>query len=485
MSVSQPARSLVGRCMTSTSASTSRRAMGRCLQQQQQQQQQQFHSSTPSQARRRSQFRNVKASELGLTKPEEMARYQADKFPELTPEQREQWKAKYTPEQLAALEAGERAVDPRDMIWQGRLRDDMFRPGYVDDYAKLDPRYDLKPDHDRAVAAEETDFPSQEQFIDEYYEKMTRLASKTSSDQLSRAMLRALRAVKESKGEDSIDLTFGELERMERDPELLKKYILPEDADSSSPAGGGAGSDGEAVSPKTHPELFMTRARALEIDDAVQAMWKKEIDAIVAGDNYTYLKPPHVEVVQDSPDGVISAHSAVQPDLGKIPGVEGLYKSNAEDDAEDPEGNFSEMKRVTGLSVKEIRSLLCKTLVVRFVSNQTRLGKVRSFSVMAMAGNGNGRLGIGQAKSTDMATATATATGLAIRTMKPVRRYENRTIFGIYDLAIKFPRSKNPMNTVKATFKALSNQPDPDQIAIGRGKKLVDARKVYYGGASL
>ncbi len=39
------------------------------------------------------------------------------------------------------------------------------------------------------------------------------------------------------------------------------------------------------------------------------------------------------------------------------------------------------------------------------------------------------------------------------------------------------------MNTVKATVQALRNQPNPEDIAIGRGKKLVDVRKVYYGGA--
>ena len=39
------------------------------------------------------------------------------------------------------------------------------------------------------------------------------------------------------------------------------------------------------------------------------------------------------------------------------------------------------------------------------------------------------------------------------------------------------------MNTVKAVYKALLNQHDPEAMAIGRGKKLVDARKVYYGGA--
>lgn len=38
------------------------------------------------------------------------------------------------------------------------------------------------------------------------------------------------------------------------------------------------------------------------------------------------------------------------------------------------------------------------------------------------------------------------------------------------------------MNSVKATFHALTNQRDPNEIAIGRGKKLVDVRNVYFGG---
>jgi small subunit ribosomal protein S5 len=38
------------------------------------------------------------------------------------------------------------------------------------------------------------------------------------------------------------------------------------------------------------------------------------------------------------------------------------------------------------------------------------------------------------------------------------------------------------MNTVKATYEALMKQRIPDEIAWGRGKKLVDVRKVYYGG---
>lgn len=53
---------------------------------------------------------------------------------------------------------------------------------------------------------------------------------------------------------------------------------------------------------------------------------------------------------------------------------------------------------------------------------------------------------------------------------------------GIHDLAARVTRASNKMNTVKATFQALVNQKNPEDIARGRGKKLVDVRKVYYAG---
>jgi len=106
----------------------------------------------------------------------------------------------------------------------------------------------------------------------------------------------------------------------------------------------------------------------------------------------------------------------------------------------------------------------------------------------------------------------------AIRNMKPIHRYEDRTVYGevhgkvgaveielsarppgfglrthhlifemcrcagIADLAARSTRSRNPMNTVKATFEALSSQKLPEDIARARGRKLVDVRKVYYAG---
>jgi small subunit ribosomal protein S5 len=176
-----------------------------------------------------------------------------------------------------------------------------------------------------------------------------------------------------------------------------------------------------------------------------------------------------------------------------------------------------------------------KILVRHRVVNQTRLGKIASIYCLAVAGNENGRLGIGEAKGQEIEETSSNARIAAIRNMQPIPRYEERTIFGevegkvsaaevklmsrppgkleslhpllninlydigfglrcqhlifemaraagIQDLAAKVPRSRNKMNTVKATYQALLKQKMPDEIARGRGKKLVDVRKVYYGG---
>jgi small subunit ribosomal protein S5 len=71
-------------------------------------------------------------------------------------------------------------------------------------------------------------------------------------------------------------------------------------------------------------------------------------------------------------------------------------------------------------------------------------------------------------------------TGFGLRASH--RLFEIFRAVGIQDVAARIPRARNPMNTVKACVQALTDQKDPNEIAIGRGKKLVDVRKVYYGG---
>lgn len=461
-------------------------------------------------------------------KGDKMKKYTEEKFPDLPEEYYKQIEKKYGAAHVEAIKAGQKAVSPEDLALQGRLRDDDYRPEYIEDYATLDPKIDIRPDTG-AGKAQKPHWPTLGEFGDDFGLKMIRLTQKSTDDQLSRAMVRALRKVKESKGAELLDLTIEELDDLEKDPELLQKYLAVE---------GDLQADPNAQGPE-----YMTRAQAEQLDEAIEKEMQAQLDNIERHDDVASISPTGMELIADGPAGTIRAHSAESLEFGKIPGVAGLYKlPNPDEEGADDDGAYQEIQRLTGMSLYELQSLFNKVLVTRFVHNQTRLGKVRSLSVLAICGNGNGRLGMAMAKSTEPEVATQTAKLLAIRNMKPVRRYENRTVYGnvkakvsgtvvelfarppgmftsslistdindslanttfftgfglrvphrifemsraagLHDLASSMPRSKNPMNSVKAAYQALLNQPDPEEIAIGRGKKLVDARKVYYGGS--
>ncbi|KAG0651386.1 small ribosomal subunit uS5m [Hyphodiscus hymeniophilus] len=201
---------------------------------------------------------------------------------------------------------------------------------------------------------------------------------------------------------------------------------------------------------------------------------------------------------------------------------EPVVKKKEDDEEElddrDPEGIYDQLRKQTGYSLDDILSFKSKLLVQHRVVNQTRLGKISSMYILAIAGDGNGRLGLGQAKGQEATNTMNLAKISAIKNMRPIPRYEDRTIFGdvkakvsaveveimarppgfglrcqhlifemaraagIQDLAARVPRSRNKMNTVKATYQALTSQRIPEEIARGRGLKMVDVRKVYYGG---
>ncbi|KEF53041.1 uncharacterized protein A1O9_10949 [Exophiala aquamarina CBS 119918] len=225
----------------------------------------------------------------------------------------------------------------------------------------------------------------------------------------------------------------------------------------------------------------------------------------------------------------LAPRSALAPDLPnlserkKLPKEARSNKTDEEGQAflaqrEAPSPALVALMQMTGYSSKEISQLRVKTIIFHSVTNQTRLGKIRRAYMLSVAGNGNGLIGIGEGKSMEMSDARLQSQYRAIRNMQPILRYEDRTVFGdlkakfsatelelyprppgfglrcqqyiweickcagISDLAAKVHRARNPMNTVKATVQALLSQKDPEDIARGRGKKLVDVRKVYYAG---
>ncbi|ROW04291.1 hypothetical protein VSDG_01115 [Cytospora chrysosperma] len=492
MSVATPAaRSLLCRSLAANSAKTSARATttnagAAC------QQRHQFHSSAPVAGRRRSQFKSIKAEKMGLMDPVKMAAFKDERFPDYDDTDVKSIEKRYTPEQLEALRLGESVVDSDDLVLQGRVRNDPYRFQYLEDFSVVRPVVDKRVRNNTPVDTTAR-FMSPDQFGDDFVE--------------------FVRELNEKRGV-SHDISYEEALNMYED---LRSRMLNKDPDEAL-------STAELADAMDNVLEQTQTARRDMLGDLSRGKDRAAAGGQQAGEisdmeAYRYI------MERNSMTGFDGGDTALAPGLpAKVPGVAGLYKQQMDeaDEGLDPEGTYQDLKKKTGLSVREIIEIFnkhTKILVRRFVSNQTRLGKIRSSYILAMAGDGDGRLGMGEAKSVDSEIAVQKAKLAAIQNMVPIRRYEKRTIYGnvegkvggtvvqlytrppgfglrvshrmfeiarlagISDLSAKMPRSRNPMNSVKACFEALTNQPDPESIAIGRGKKLVDARKVYYGGA--
>lgn len=496
MSVATPAaRRLLCRSLAANSAKTSARAAAApgsiC-------QRHSFHASAPVAARKRSPFKNVKAEEVNLSDPETRRKFKEESLPDWDETDLKSLKKKYTPEQLSAVQLGEKVIDMDDMAEQGRIRNDPYAFEYLEDFSRVRPVVDKRVKTYRPVDTT-AKFMTPDEFGDDFVEFVRQLNEK--------------RGV-------SHDITYEQALNMYEEMRSKMLNSNPEDALSTT-------------------ELAEAMDRVIGETGAAEQEGSEQMSDLEA---YKYF------VERNSMTGFDGGDTSLAPDLpDKVPGVAGLYKKQMDetDEGLDPEGTYQELKKKTGMSIREILDIFTrhtKILVRRYVSNQTRLGKIRSTYILAMAGNGNGRLGMGEAKSVDSEISVMKAKLMAIQNMVPIRRYENRTIYGnveakvggtivqmytrppgmpklpsgepypaagylllttvtgfglrvshrmfeiarlagISDLSVRMPRSRNPMNSVKACFQALTNQPDPELIALGRGKKLVDARKVYYGGA--
>lgn len=351
---------------------------------------------------------------------------------------------KYTPEQIRAIEAGEGAIRPEELDQQGVIRTDIGSLSYLDDFRHYRSVIDKKPP-DNTPVDPNARFMTEDELATSFSEYYDKLKKENPPPPVSRAM--------------------REGDPEEFDPTRLNFWR----ADLESPRY--MGTNGPIPS---GPNLFAPAIpKKISIDG----------NKMVA-ENGTVMEEDSQSVV----------------------------------DPRDPDGIYDRLRKQTGLTLDDIFGLESKVVVQHQVTNQTRLGRVRSMYCLAIAGNKNGLLGIGQAKGQEAGNTMALAKVNAIRNMKPIPRYEERTIYGdveakvsavkvklmarppgfgvrcqylifemaraagIHDLAARVPRSRNKMNTVKATYSALMKQRIPDEVARGRGKKLVDVRKVYYAG---
>ncbi|KAL6706745.1 28S ribosomal protein S5, mitochondrial [Coniothyrium glycines] len=425
MSVCRPARCLFTKAAAATLPKPPQRA---------------FHASAPCQGRRkRPHYPSIKADDLKLLNQAAEAAY-----PKFDTAETTLLEKKYTPSQIAAIKAAESAIDARDVLVQGQARTDPWRLDYEDDLAEVDPV---------------TDSPE-------------RLTGKDIPG----------------------SLTYREANSVERDEAIAR--IANENLAKMYPDG--------------MPEGQLNPIEEQKLEDAMEAALTQA--AFDPRATYTSKNPAAVEALADH------RHSIILPDLPRLENrMARQTRRLSNQEVEDP--RQKRLLQYMGWDKQKLRSIRIKTLVVHGVTNQTRMGKIRSMYYLTIAGNQDGLLGVGEGKSVESEEGRKRSIMSAIRNMRPVPRYENRTTFGdlekkvgatkvqlfsrppgfglrvqhlifelaraagLQDLSAKTPRSRNKMNVIKATWEALTSQKLPDEIARARGKKLVDVRKVYYGGA--
>ncbi|KAG9239107.1 putative 37S ribosomal protein S5, mitochondrial [Amylocarpus encephaloides] len=401
-----------------------------------------FHTS-PNLCERKPRYPSIKASDMGLVAKEKKLQAR-ENFKPYTAEEKAALSQRYTPDQIRAIEAGEEAIDPEDLDKKGIIRTGWGSLEYLDDFSQIKPVIDRAPGK----------FELQRAPVDPKARMMT-----------EREILQS-------------DFEFDE--------KVIAENPMPKDIDYTDE--------------KTRATIRPNVADLFRgLDEAPMFMGS---DGPISQKDQSLIAPGvPMDFESDISEGL------------------GIKKTKAEEaDIRDPEGNYDRLRKQTGLTLDEILDLNPKILVMHRVVNQTRLGKIQSMYCLAISGDGNGRLGLGQAKGQESVDTMLNARIQAIKNMKPIPRYERRTIYGevegkvsaaevklmsrppgfglrcqhlifemcraagIQDIAAKVPRSRNKMNTVKATYQALMSQRIPDEVARGRGKKLVDVRKVYYGG---
>ena len=243
---------------------------------------------------------------------------------------------KYTPKQLAAIEASETAIDPEDLLAQGVIRQDPGGLKYLDDLSKIEPVIDRQPEKPRAN-----------------YDPRLRLKNQ-------REIMHDLSGFVQSLDEN--------------DPNMIKKFMEFHDNIRVT-----VGKPEAELDPRTSLAPAIPR-------------WSEEgkkMDEETASEFFNRT----------------SGSNPIRPEMQQI-------------------------MKDTGLSHRDLISLRRKVIVQHAVSNQTRMGKQRSWYVMTIVGDGKGMLGLGEGKALEPTPAMTQSFRLAVRNMKPIKRYERRTIYG-------------------------------------------------------
>ncbi|OJJ79561.1 mitochondrial 37S ribosomal protein uS5m [Aspergillus glaucus CBS 516.65] len=366
---------------------------------------------------------NAQPEEEKKTLEEIVRNLKPENFQPYTAEQKAHLAKVYTPEQIAAIEAGEASIDPSDMADQFGVRRDPMKLLYVDDFSVVEPGVDKHVRAPESNSEYNPQLKTEEDFAADFGRFFTEMPENGSVSD----WVRFVETLRVTKGKEEAELN-------------------PHSAMVPDLFGPGENLSGQ----KQQQEMKETEEKGKESEEMTDALKRLLQD--------TGFDAMEIRSLRTK---TLVAHSVVnQTRLGKVRrqyclsiagngnGLLGIGEAKSE---EAPDAALQSKYRA-------IRNM---QPIMRY-ENRTIFGDVA------------GKVGAVELKLMNRAP------GFGLRCQHLI--FEMCRAAGIHDLAARVERSRNPMNTVKAAYEALMSQRNPEDIARARGKKLVDVRKVYYSG---
>lgn len=362
-------------------------------------------------------------------------------FKQLTGEQRQRLAEVYTPEQMAAIEAGEKSINRADLANQFAFRRDPMKFEYLDDFSVIEPGVD----HHVRAPVTNTDFKArfknEEDFAEDYARFFREMPEKGSVGDWVQFL-------------ETLRVTHGRPEG-----ELQPHSALVPDL-----FGPGESLDGEQQQQEGMKEAEEKNKEAEEMTDALKKLIKD-----------TGLDQTEIRALKTK---ALVSHAVVnQTRLGKVRrqyclsiagngnGLLGIGEAKSEESGDAVlQSKYRAIRNMQPIPRYESRTI--------YGDVTGKVGAVELILMNRPPGMFSSTLCAKDAMLIDL--------GFGLRCQHLI--FEMCRAGGIQDLAARVERSRNPMNTVKAAYEALMSQRNPEDVARARGKKLVDVRKVYYSG---
>ncbi|KAF7596320.1 28S ribosomal protein S5, mitochondrial [Aspergillus hancockii] len=383
----------------------------------------QFHPS-PTQLDRKPKFPSFKTRDTKTL--DEITREMKPKhFQPYTEEDKASLKEEYTAEQLAAIEAGEAAIDPKDMAEQFRIRQDPFKLHYLDDFSTIEPGVDKHVRAPKSNSDYNATFKSEDDFVEDY----ARFFAEIPQDPTAADWIRFA---------ETTQVTLGKAEN-----ELHPHSALVPDLFSADES---LTQDNKSFKPFE----MQKHSRPKETEEMTEALKR-----LLQSTGYTQRQ------IKALSTRALVSHSVVnQTRLGKVRRMYCLSIA----------GNGNGLLGIGEAKSEEAADAVLQSKY-RAIRNMQPIPRYESRTIF---GDVQGKVGAVELKL------MTRPPGFGLRCQHLI--FEMCRAAGIHDLAARVGRSGNPMNTVKAAYEAFMSQRDPEDIARARGKKMVDVRKVYYSG---